>query len=594
MHDAKKHPRNEIRTVQLREDLPMQGNRLQWRTYVLLGILVLGGALRFWRITSGYPDLYVHDEIFEVNRALQLLDGHYDFYRAMKGFFFYLLSILYAVDGSVQVLASHFDSLRDYISYSIVHPGRAIIISRIASASLGTLSILLLYRVGRIILPRRPWAPELLLALAWATCGLSVWLAKWGFVETCLVFLSLLAIFPILKILEEGKYRHYLLAGIAISAATATKAYGILLWLIMVIVHIMADRSQGSCGALRRIFHKKMILTGVVFVLVWWALDPSIVVIMLTKTGILAQKFLHRPISDSSPVTHFRFYFNIVRWNIGNVLTLFFMIGLAVAFLKKRIEILAFATFSVIFLMLLCLNKETILVYPRYVLMTLPFLFITSVYGLMVVSDRIASGSGRIRFVIATLLLPVLFAGYVTWNGLESLLNARFYGTSFVPIQAQTKEWFERNVPAGTKIMMKGEEVWPGNQTIPLYALSGYYMEKYEKALRAGVLFKNMEALPYLATAKGLKRYDLIVVDRYEEWQNLDTYLQEGVEFFVIHVNQFAEGYVDKRTIKGGKSRVRFYKELKQSKKVFLEKRFEGLTLQGAPIEIEVYRRMMQ
>ena len=48
-------------------------------TKLLLGAILLGSAvLRLWPVTQGFPDLYVHDEIFEAKRAVVLLRGHYD------------------------------------------------------------------------------------------------------------------------------------------------------------------------------------------------------------------------------------------------------------------------------------------------------------------------------------------------------------------------------------------------------------------------------------------------------------------------------------------------------------------------------------
>ncbi|MBK8973382.1 MAG: hypothetical protein IPM37_19225, partial [Hahellaceae bacterium] len=58
---------------------------------LLCAIILLGFGLRVWGINFGLPFLYHADEGFEVNRALQLANGSFDFSRVAKGGYFYLL-----------------------------------------------------------------------------------------------------------------------------------------------------------------------------------------------------------------------------------------------------------------------------------------------------------------------------------------------------------------------------------------------------------------------------------------------------------------------------------------------------------------------
>jgi len=178
--------------------LPISRSTLEF--LALLSILVLGAALRFWNISIGLPTLYVHDEIFEVHRALELLRGEYNFYRA-KGMYFYLLSIMSGFYGAWSVFQGYFSDLGSFIAYSLVHPGDIILLGRILTAVLGTGSIFLIYRLGKIIFPHGSPA-SLLLALVWATCSLAAWLSRWGLIETTLVVFGLLSFFPILHLLH--------------------------------------------------------------------------------------------------------------------------------------------------------------------------------------------------------------------------------------------------------------------------------------------------------------------------------------------------------------------------------------------------------
>ena len=562
--------------------------RNKWHIIVLVLILTLGGLIRCWGVPSGLPDLFVHDEIYEVKRALQLLRGEYNFFRSGKGFFFYILSFIYAIYAFCMMALGRFDSLTEFVSFSLAHPGQMVFLSRATNAVVGTFSIYLIYLLGCRIWSKTFWNPALLLAFAWATCWLAAWLANWGFVETCLVTLGILAFFPMLNIASGGSHKDYVLSGALIAAATATKLYGAGLLLPLWLAHFFAGPQVPIRNILLRIFDRKLYVAMVVFVAMWWALDPSFVVLLLFNTGLVDQsKFLFE-IRDFAPETHLMFYLTIIRWNIGNFLIPFLCIGLIAAAWKKKNDILICAGFSAIFTIIIGLHK-IYSAYDRYVLLVLPSFLIVAVHGIVVIFDllyRKIEEKINIR-----LYWPVVLAGIVMigWNGLESLLRNDLYRKSFVPVAAEAKAWFEQNIPPQSRIIMKGEQVWPGHQTVPLFDLKENYLKKYHEAVRTGRIFIDMEVLPDLALAEGVIRYDLTVVDRDNAWESLDTYIDRGIEYFVIHVQQFQESVTESLPQTGKASRVLIYKALQNSSQVTLVKRFEGMTPQGGEQTIEVY-----
>jgi len=114
-------------------------------------IVLVGGVLRFIGITKGLPDLYVHDEIIEVHRALNLLQGDYQFNRVGKGFFFFIIAVEYFVLAMFEIALGRFNSLTEFVSQSMVHPGTAIFLGRITSALMGTISVYFMYLIGRSV-----------------------------------------------------------------------------------------------------------------------------------------------------------------------------------------------------------------------------------------------------------------------------------------------------------------------------------------------------------------------------------------------------------------------------------------------------------
>ncbi len=70
----------------------MKLSKIGISTAVLIAILLAAFVLRVWGASFGLPFVYHPDEGFEVNRALQLGTGEFDFnfFRMVKGGYFYL------------------------------------------------------------------------------------------------------------------------------------------------------------------------------------------------------------------------------------------------------------------------------------------------------------------------------------------------------------------------------------------------------------------------------------------------------------------------------------------------------------------------
>jgi hypothetical protein len=563
-----------------------------WKNFFLVLILALGGALRFWGISSGLPEVFVHDEIYEVKRALQLLRGEYDFYRSGKGIFYYVLCLIYAVYGLFMIVLGRFDNMAQFISFSLVHPGQVIFLSRATNAALGTLSIYLMYRIGCRVFNGVSSNAALLLAFAWSTCWLAVWLSTWGFVETCLVTLSILAFFPVLNIAlkTNQRYRDYVLSGVIIAAATATKIYGAGLLLPLGLAHFFSGSAVKLRDRASKLLDEKLYVAMATFVVLVLLVEPSYIVFILSKMGFVDPSRYDFPPAAPPKEVHLFFYLKIVRWNIGNGMVPFLFVGLIGAILKRKKDIQIYAAFSIAFILTMGLAKSN-MVYDRYMNMAIPALFMAAIYGTVVISSMLRGINQGSPFYVRKIYWLVIIA-IVGLNGIESLWKNHLYRISFVPAEVEAKKWIEGNVPPSSRIILKGEKVWPGHQTVPLFDLKENYRKKYDEAVRTGRTFMDMEVLPDLARAEGVIRYDLTVVDRYDTWQSLDAYIDSGIEYFVIHVEQFQESFKDNRSQAGKASRVLLFQELQNSSKVTLLKQFKGMTIQGGPQTLEVYKTL--
>jgi len=551
--------------------LPISRSTLE--SLALLSILVLGAALRFWNISIGLPTLYVHDEIFEVHRALELLRGEYNFYRT-KGMYFYFLSIMSGCYGAWLVFQGYFSDLSSFITYSLVHPGDIVLLSRILTAVLGTCSIFLIYRLGKIIFPHGSPAP-LLLALVWATCGLAVWLSKWGLIETTLLLFGLLSFFPILHLLNEKSQKNYLLAGVCIAAATATKIYGAVLIVPLVFAHLVGQEKPLSFDTLKR-QTKGLVLFAISFVVSLSIFNPAIPLKILSQ-GI-SQGIIPTSSTDAPETFPIFFYFKYLRWNLGNIGLPIFAVGLVMAVVRFQKHVCACAIFACVFFLALGLRPEAMLIYDRYLLISLPFFFVVTIYGVEVVREKILSVLHHdTTRGVASVGVVVLAAIVFFWNGLSYLLPNPVFGTPWVPVQVQAVQWFEEYVPEGATVVVRGERrAWPGNQDIPIYDLEGNYLRRYEEKTQHGGTPAEFRFMVDLAKAKDILRYNLIVEDRYAIWKPLQHYIQLGAEYFVVD-EQYFEGKIGyRRSLKAMRSRRTFYQALRSSSGVTRINTFQG------------------
>lgn len=573
---------------------------------------MLGGALRFWRIGIGLSELhiYLNDEIFEVYRALQLIRGDYDFLRYSKGLYFYFLAPIYLVLGLFQVLASRFESLESFVSYSILFPGRVLLISRLVTAAVGTASIYLIYKLGLRVLPRRVWRPELILALAWATCPLAAWQARWGLIETTLVFFGLLAILAILGIAERGDQKDYLWASVGVALSAAAKIYGATLVIPYFAAHLIRWRWRSLSIAPRPGPLVKLLVGVGAMAVVYVLVNPAIVVTKLAEFGSplpdiyglgSPKNFLQLPIG---------FYFTTIRWNLGTWSLPFLLIGLVESIRRRRVGTFLCALFGLTFFFLLGLKREAFHIYQRYTLLSIPFLFAVVVYGVIAVADYVGTWRIRLAKPLSTIGIPLLVSLLILWNGLESLAQRPIYSQRYEVVEEVATRWFLENMSPTGRVVIGGKLPWPGHQTMPLFDKAEDYHRRYEERRQrmeakrgefaVSLHHSRIDPLRDLSSDEfEVPRFDLMVIQQRDAAESLDAYLESGVEVFIIDPQSFWTFFEGTATAEPGtrlramakdtETRRKLYEELQTSERVKLVKRFEGHVTPGGWKVIEIY-----
>ncbi len=158
---------------------------------LVLAILVLALALRLKGIGYGLPFSFVNaDESTVVPKAAAAARGHLDpqffFYPSL---YFYLAGALYVLAAPVWWLLGR-GSLLSLTSF-IVDPGPYFLLARLLSVAMGTASVYLVYRLGRVAFGR---PAGLLAALLLAVAPLHVAYSHMAVTDVTAVALSLLAL----------------------------------------------------------------------------------------------------------------------------------------------------------------------------------------------------------------------------------------------------------------------------------------------------------------------------------------------------------------------------------------------------------------
>jgi hypothetical protein len=148
--------------------------------------------------------------------------------------------------------------------------------------------------------------------------------------------------------------------------------------------------------------------------------------------------------------------------------------------------------------------------------------------------------------------------------------------------RTQAKEWFESNVPAGSKVLIEGGKIGVVRETVPL-------QDSREAMLRRIEYFRQVEPrqAKYLelkiAVHEGVG-YELEFV-RLDSVASLDSYAAQGIEYFVVRPDAFLS---DKRKVGPGSSKL--IADLRADPTVTLLKRFDGESPTQIGPTIEIYR----
>ena len=376
-------------------------------------------------------------------------------------FFAYGSLTLYVIKGATALLGNLHQSLRGYDA--------SIFAGREVSALLGALTAVLLAMLGGRLYGRRV---GLLAGFLIAATVLHAQNSHFATSDVPMTFLILLALFFLVRVVESGRFRDYVGAGLAAGLAIATKfsALPIFLAIGLAILYRWATEGRTSRAALSGAGLLLFVVVGFVVGQPYAILDFA-----AFKNDIVEQSRMVRH-AGMFPYTNQyigapKYLYDLgqmILWGMGPLLGVAAVVGTifaaAAAVRKRRMAEIVLLAWVLPFF---AITGSFDVKFPRYLLPIYPFLILWGAAGLAAWAAR--SRIGKLA-VVAVLL--------ATLGWLVAFM--RIYTRPHTVVTAS--EWFYQNVPARTKV---ASQHWdegfpfplPGDRNPDRYKIAqlGYY-----------------------------------------------------------------------------------------------------------------------
>ena len=212
------------------------------------------------------------------------------------------------------------------------------------------------------------------------------------------------------------------------------------------------------------------------------------------------------------------------------------------------------------------------LFYPRY---ALPIIVVLVILAGRAVADLVIARwrLGRVgTFVIVGVLLAVPVQQLLTTAQALTRPDTR----------TLAKTWFEAHVPAGSKVLIEGGKIEPGRETVPLQDTREMITRRiaYWKAVEP----KQARFLQFKRAVHQGTGYELTFAPL-DSIESLDTYADDGIEYFVVRPLAFTQGIR-----KSGTGSAQLIERLRTDPRARLLKRFDGDTRAQLGPTIEIYQ----
>jgi len=430
-------------------------------TLFLILILFAAAGLRFWGIWFGLPDPECRsDETEIVFRALRMITGDFNpHYFVYPGLYMYLYYVCYFFYFCVLFITGNADAFIELLHRYFFDPTPFMLIARAVTATMGTLTVYLVYRMGKRLrgVPLGMTSAALL-----AFCFLHGRDSHFAVTDVPSTFFMTASLYFILELYQNGGRKSYLLAGLLAGLAAATKYTAILLLVPLLLAHLL--RYSGEKRLLASLGDRRLWISLLVLIIAFLVTTPYTLLDFPTFWHDFLwqmQRTGHGWVIETGPgyLYHLKITF---RYGLGLIWEIFLPFILIYSLFCRDRRFLVLNAFVLVNLLVIGRSN---LVFARYGIPVLPSLAILTAYFFQTLLDYFSVSPGRkkVLLILVTLFLLAEPAYYLIKNNMI---------ISKTDTRVLCKRWVESHCPNDSYILISG-----GRLGMPYLHRSRYTLE---------------------------------------------------------------------------------------------------------------------
>lgn len=426
-------------------------------------LLIIVGSILFnlYGIDSDLPYSRMPTEIEVVKFGVKFGTGDFNPHSFVHPpFFSYLLFILYGIIFLLGKVVGAFHGVEEYKKLYFTNPTLFFLSARFLACALAASSVIIFYNLGKIIFRSKESA-----IMSCAFIAFSPVFIKWSHYATFeipMLFLSLSGFYFIIGMLRRGILKDYVLAGIFIGLAIATKYNAGLIIAPALLAHFFRTREEkGSSG----FFDKRILVFCAVMLAAYLVGNPfSLLDFKAFIAQFIEQSRRMRALDYNFPswkATSPGWIYiitDILPFALTRPLSILTGFGIIYSVYRRRKE--DFLILSLILISYLITANWTLLK-PRYYIYIFPFMLLLGARGMVGLLDKVRFSDARYRgYVLSIVTCLFLISPIKEGIKFNSIIASE-------PVNKKAERWIESNITSGAKIAtFTGIPLVPNNQSI--------------------------------------------------------------------------------------------------------------------------------